>query len=151
MALTVHRTVIHYHLCSNPLKRRKKKQRHKCASALSWPTRKGVLETLADILTDMRTFSAHQGSRKVELCDKQKQKAPQGCFLLLAYPKGFDSRRELRALVAGGSDSPPDCHSLPPLFESSQTTKEKTEAQMCLCSFLAYPKGFEPSAFRVGV
>ena len=31
---------------------------------------------------------------------------------------GIRSQRELRALVAVGSDSPPDCHSLPPLFES---------------------------------
>ena len=31
---------------------------------------------------------------------------------------GFDSRRGLRVLVAVGSNSPPDCYSLPPLFES---------------------------------
>ena len=31
---------------------------------------------------------------------------------------GIRSQRGLRALVAVGSDSPPDCHSLPPLFES---------------------------------
>ena len=30
---------------------------------------------------------------------------------------GARSRRELRALVAAGSDSPPDCHSVPALFE----------------------------------
>ena len=30
---------------------------------------------------------------------------------------GLDSRRELRALVADGSDSPPDCHSVPSPFE----------------------------------
>ena len=30
---------------------------------------------------------------------------------------GARSRRELRAVIAVGSDSPPDCHSLPPLFE----------------------------------
>ena len=33
---------------------------------------------------------------------------------------GIRSQRELRALVAVGSDSPPDCHSLPPLFESQR-------------------------------
>ena len=27
------------------------------------------------------------------------------------------AQRELRALVAAGSDSPPDCHSVPALFE----------------------------------
>ena len=31
---------------------------------------------------------------------------------------GIRSQRELRALVAVGSNSPPDCYSLPPLFES---------------------------------
>ena len=31
---------------------------------------------------------------------------------------GIRSQRGLRALVAVGSNSPPDCYSLPPLFES---------------------------------
>jgi len=31
---------------------------------------------------------------------------------------GFDSHCELRSLVADGSNSPPDCYSLPSLFES---------------------------------
>ncbi len=70
-------------------------------------------------------------------CDKRKiKKHREGAFLFLAYPKGFDSQRELRALVAGGSDSPPDCHSAPPLFESFER-RSKTEAQVCLC--LAWP------------
>ena len=38
-------------------------------------------------------------------------------FNLIGDSDGARSRRELRALVAVGSDSPPDCHSLPPLFE----------------------------------
>ena len=49
-----------------------------------------------------------------------------GKFLWLAFfskkvtggDDGIRSQRELRALVAVGSDCPPDCHSLPPLFES---------------------------------
>ena len=34
------------------------------------------------------------------------------------YQSGLDSRRGLRGLVAGGSDSRLGCHSTPPLFES---------------------------------
>ena len=39
-------------------------------------------------------------------------------FFLTWLLMGFDSRRGLRALVADGSNSPPDCYSLPSLFES---------------------------------
>ena len=39
-------------------------------------------------------------------------------FSLPGGDDGIRSRRELRALVAVGSNSPPDCYSLPPLFES---------------------------------
>ena len=45
------------------------------------------------------------------------------------FPTGGDdgirSQRELRALVAVGSNSPPDCYSLPPLFESLRTRSSK--------------------------
>ena len=41
-----------------------------------------------------------------------------GVSLGLVEMMGFDSRRGLRVLVAVGSNSPPDCYSLPPLFES---------------------------------
>ena len=34
------------------------------------------------------------------------------------------AHRELRGLVAGSSDSPPDCHSLLPLFEPAETKKD---------------------------
>ena len=37
---------------------------------------------------------------------------------LVGGDDGIRSRRELRALVADGSNSPPDCYSLPSLFES---------------------------------
>ena len=37
---------------------------------------------------------------------------------LVGGDDGIRSQRELRALVAVGSNSPPDCYSLPPLFES---------------------------------
>ena len=39
-------------------------------------------------------------------------------YVSLVEMMGFDSRRELRGLVAVGSNSPPDCYSLPTLFES---------------------------------
>ena len=42
-------------------------------------------------------------------------------FNLIGDSDGARSRHELRALVAVGSDSPPDCHSLPPLFEPVMT------------------------------
>ena len=48
------------------------------------------------------------------------------------------TRRELRALVAVGSDSPPDCHSLPPLFE-----------QRCLVLKMATRMGLEPTTSSV--
>ena len=38
---------------------------------------------------------------------------------------GFDSPRELRSSVSRGSDSPPDCHSLPLLFKSHHPYKQK--------------------------
>ena len=38
--------------------------------------------------------------------------------MLTGGDDGIRSQRELRALVAVGSNSPPDCYSLPPLFES---------------------------------
>ena len=44
---------------------------------------------------------------------------------------GIRSQRELRALVAVGSNSPPDCYSLPPLFESVKFD------QICAASLLS--------------
>ena len=47
-----------------------------------------------------------------------KNKKPrQNALAFLAGAGGLDSRRELRALVVRGSDSPPDCHSLPLLLQ----------------------------------
>ena len=52
---------------------------------------------------------------------KETQTEPTVQFgFLLAQEEGLDSRRELRGSVFRGSDSPPDCHSLPLPFEPSQ-------------------------------
>ena len=53
---------------------------------------------------------------------------------------GFDSRRELRALVADGSNSPPDCYSLPSLFESRFVDNELN----LHIRYLVEMMGFEP-------
>ena len=43
---------------------------------------------------------------------------------------GLDSRRELRGLVADGSNSPPDCYSLPSLFEPAKVKKDAELASL---------------------
>ena len=48
---------------------------------------------------------------------------------------GFDSRRVLRALVADGSNSPPDCYSLPPLFESLRLARSRYPFEMFFISW----------------
>ena len=45
---------------------------------------------------------------------------------------GIRSQRELRALVAVGSNSPPDCYSLPPLFESLKTRTSRLASVILL-------------------
>ena len=57
------------------------------------------------------------------------------CFrrcLFLVEMRGIDSRRELRALVGRGHDSPPDCRSVPRLLRSPSSlfakNKQKKEA-----------------------
>ena len=58
---------------------------------------------------------------------------------------GIRSRRELRALVAGGQKHPPDVSSVPPLFESLHFIEENPRgSQRNPLGFLVEMMGFEP-------
>ena len=49
---------------------------------------------------------------------KKKVTAAKAAMTFLVRVKGLDSRGLDARLVAGGRNSPPDCFSVPPLFES---------------------------------
>ena len=66
------------------------------------------------------------------------------CELLFAGgDDGIRSQRGLRALVAVGSNSPPDCYSLPPLFESRKTRTSKVRFWL-IPYLMVEMMGFEP-------
>ena len=64
---------------------------------------------------------------------------------------GFDSPRELRSSVSRGRKRPPEVCSVPLPLRILSGEKRKMDRQAAHFLFMAYPKGFEPSAFRVGV
>ena len=70
------------------------------------------------------------------------------CCIRMATRMGLDSRRELRALVADGSDSPPDYHSVPSLFERSLSA-DLTYAKNFCCIRMATRMGLEPTTSSV--
>ena len=61
---------------------------------------------------------------------------------LMVEMMGFDSRRGLRVLVAVGSNSPPDCYSLPPLFESLNSYSQ--DLLLRYLYLMVEMMGFEP-------
>ena len=73
---------------------------------------------------------------------------PQVALKEVATRMGLDSRRVLRALVAGGSDMPPACHSVPLGLRILQGAEKCKKSKPIGLLFLARPGGFEPSTYR---
>ena len=62
---------------------------------------------------------------------------------------GLDSPRELRSSVSRGSDSPPDCHSLPLPFEPLPSNK-KTTTMNRGCLFIGADYGARTRHLHLG-
>ena len=79
------------------------------------------------------------------LCKKQKTKTKIISVFTLVRETGLDSRRGLRGLVVRGSDSPPDCHSLPLLLQALSLLKKKKGKTNFPFPFLVRVTGLEPA------
>ena len=88
-------------------------------------------------------FKHRQNCRMCETTNKGT------CFcrcLFLVEMRGIDSRRELRALVSRGHDSPPDCRSVPRLLRSPSPLfckKNKQKRGTCFSASTSFSGGDE--------